>query len=431
MSGKRRNSRHNIYGRSHVITAERQSLNRILYPVGRLCAVLGRPAILFIANNALDAGVAVNLAMVFLVSAMAMVLTAADPHRSFYARRFGHQRSTVGLAFAIYCVAFLLLVAVGGAGVMIAAIALSGTPALAGAALAFFGSEKLADELMRLKLFEKNFASWGAASITRFALQVLGVTLPIPLLPGVSAPVVILALAAANFIVFIPQLPDVARRLVLRPNRALLAWLGRRALTAIWGNRLLWTIAVASAGLGYLDRLVALLLDRDVLPLFMLVVMAFSITQLSVDFFYVSTHRTEFLQRSVTARSALRSRDFLTSLASGFALSLMASAVILFTAKNGSAFPLRYIAAIAVLQLSIASTAIPLQIIYWSDAYSWILRVEVIGWPSLAAAVLLSVLTAQPVAFTLGLIATFAAIRLVIYVSLADRLHGAPAYQRK
>ncbi len=102
-----------------------------------------------------------------------------------------------------------MLMAVGSRIVVLSiSLVLSRSIALALAATAYFISEKVADELLRFRLFEKRFVTWGWSNIAKSVLQMVAFLLM--LFQGghaMSLWLPVLAFSAATLLVFVPQLP--------------------------------------------------------------------------------------------------------------------------------------------------------------------------------------------------------------------------------
>jgi len=384
-----------------------------LYTAGRLFAVGTKPAYLFAANNLLGAGTAAQLATTFLFSSLMLIAVAAGPERLFYLRVFGAARVN-GLPFHLYVASTVLLIA---AGFLVDATALLLTlqlPLLACVGAVFFVSEKVADESLRWHLFQKDFAAWGGASIARGALQLVSLAL-LYFVAGrtVSAVVLVSALAASNLVVF--------RRAVPRrwPAPAAARSLLRRAIGSLLRNRRIWVIALLTASVGYVDRFVILFVEKARLPIFMLVVMCFSITYMAIDFYYVSRHRRDFLERRITIGGVFRASDFVGALAGGLVVSVSATVVTLLLSAGGREFPLQYVVAIALFQTCISLAIIPREIIYWGDRPQTVIKIELAFWSAFVLAAGGAWLAAHSVGAILATAVVCGAIRLWLYVVAA------------
>jgi hypothetical protein len=400
-----------------------------LYTLGRAAAVLTRPSFLFVANNFLTPNTAENLAVAFLASALALAFVAAAPHRRFYITHFDPDVIVNGLSFYVYAMSVALLIVAGSVFVLLMSMYFSGSIALACATVVYFSSEKIADELLRLRLFERNLAGWGAASLARSAVQLGGFAVLLGLMGnGVAALPAVLALALGNLVVFPRQLPVHLRRsFSLRSKR--MARLARRAIRSMVGNWILWVLALFGTGVGYLDRVVALSVDRTVLPLFTLVVMCFSIVQLAVSYYYVSQHRRDFLERGISIRGAFCSKDFLGSFIGGLAVASCMCAVVLPLSRGGDQFPLLYLIVIAALQALLAAVDVPREIAYWKGHLKAMLRIEVTIWVTIACALLGAWWGGLSGNQILGLVVGFAALRCGLYAIVAGSERGERLHQ--
>jgi hypothetical protein len=395
-----------------------------VYTVGRLFAVLTRPLILFVANNRLAEEQAVALAVAFLACSLAMVGIAAAPDRRFYASHFSPERSINGFAFYLYATSVLVLVSVGTLMAASITAVFVQSFALVSVVGGYLASEKLADEMLRLRLFERDFVAWGRAALARSLAQLGGCAAVLAVSgAGTSAWAIVLALLAGNLLVFIPQLPQPLWRSIAFRKGNTIKWLVRRAVRSLARNWILWAIALVGASIGYLDRLVAVVVDTAMLPLFMLVVMCFSLVQMAVDFYYVSRHRRDFLEGRISVADALLSREFVVSIGCGFVVSVVACATVLVTSRNGAIFPLGYVAIIAILQVSMAIATIPREILYWTRLLHWILAIEIAFWLSFATAALVGWLVALPAMAVFWAVAGCAVMRLLLFVTAGGRKH--------
>jgi hypothetical protein len=364
-------------------------MHQTSYTVGRIFAVSMRPACLFLANNYFPSDAAKGLAVAFLASSLALMATAADPHRRFYARRFGRGPAAFAVSFHMYVAGLLLMTVLGALLVLGIGMRLTASYAVVAVSVVYFLSERLADECLRVRFFERDLAAWGRLTILRTALQASGLLILAVIVPGpVRAWSVVLVLAAANVAAFGPGVPRSPFR-VLSPRRLrLLRWLVRRGSLMLLHDWRVWAVAVLGASIGYLDRLVAVFVDPGLLPLFLLVVMSFSIVPMAVDFYYMSRHRPDFLQQRITLGGALTNREFGISFGGSLVVALVVSSLVLAFSRNGSTFPLEYMALIAVVQASAAVTVIPQQLLYWNQDFHRILKTELSFWSAFGAAML-------------------------------------------
>ena len=392
----------------------------LTYTAGRVLSVAARPLSLFMANNWLSPDAAQGLAIAFLASALAMAGIAADPHRRYYASLFSTDRTGNGLSFYLYAASILLLMFVGASAAFGVTAYFTKSAAFAGVVMVYFLSEKLADEILRLRLFERDLHRWGHSAVLRGLLQVGGLA-GLVMLHGKDSTSISIALlfTLSNLVVFIPQLPGKFLLSSRRLRGVVIHWLGRRALRLLVTNRMLWFIALMGSGVGYLDRMASLALDHSMLPLFMLVVMCFSMVQMVVDFYYVSPRRRDFLEQAISVTTALRSRQFLASVAGGMGGALVATVLVLCFSVNGRYFPLTYVAAIAVLQSSLAAALLPYQVLYWRRSFVRIFHVELMFWGVLGMGVLAGYWWQLTLSGYLAVVSLVIVLRLLAFVYYA------------
>jgi hypothetical protein len=361
----------------------------MMYTIGRVFAVATRPLALFFANNYLQSNVAENLAVAFLASAVALAATAADPHRRFYLERFSGEQRPRAITYYTYVAALALLFVIGAVLVLGLVLRFTASLPLAAAAVVYFASDKIADELLRFKLFQKDLPGWGGVMTARSVLQLCALG-ALVLVAGTQATATgaVCALALGNLLVFVPriQLPGASG---LQRAGTILR-LSMRGVRLLRASIVLWMFSLLSAGIGYIDRLLALVVDKATLPLFMLVVMCYSIVQMAVDFYYLSQHRRDFLEQRITVAAALASRRFVGSLGAGLVVASIAATIVLTLSRNGDEFPLAYILLIATLQCAFAMVVVPQQILYWKDRLRQMLRLDIAFCVVFAAAALVA-----------------------------------------
>ena len=398
----------------------------LLYAAGRLSAVGSRPLLLFVTVNWLPAA-ASGLATALLATALAMGVAAAEPHQRFYRRHFRADRGN-GLAFFLY-LASLAVAAAMGCGFLLGAVGyFTGSAGLALASCTYFVSEKLADEVLRYRLFEPRLDMWGRAALWRAALQFAGVALLIGTKGSdATAGAEVLILAAANVAAFLPQIPaGVWRNFRFRHARAAF-WLARRALRWLGRNVPLWILALLTAAGTYLDRSIGLFVDRAMFPLFLEVSMCMSAAQLIPSFYYFSRNRRAFLEGRVRPREVLLGGGFWRSAASGLLLGGVGTAVALTFSPDGRSFPLSFVFLIAAFQTLLAIFVVLREIPYWTGSIRRMIRVEIVFFAMVAAAIAVSRLANLSASGLLALIIAGVVSRVSMYASLAPRITPAAA----
>jgi hypothetical protein len=392
------------------------------YAIGRACAVANRPLCLFIASTFLLPKTAEDIAVVYLANMLGVVVIATDPHRRYYTRHFASQNKSHGLNFYLYFASLALTVGAGCFVVFAIGYHFTDSLLLGAAGVIYFVSEKLTDELQRLRIFERRLDVWGRTATWRCLLQLASFAVALAI-TGKETPAWLMAvmLSIGNVIVFVPQLPKGLARNLLQIRFKTFGWLARRSIRLLLASWSIWVTAQLTSGFSYLDRGVALVLNKAILPLFMLVVMCFAVVQLAVDFHYVSRYKRDFLEQQITIGAALRNVDFLVSLVGGFAAGAAACFAVLHFSPSGAEFPRIYVVVIAFLQLAIAVSTIPREILYWNQRLKSIMAVELLFWLLFACSALIAWSQSYSLTRIFGLVALCAGVRLILYVVFSMR----------
>lgn len=392
-----------------------------IYTAGQVSAVISRPLALFLTNNYLSKNAADGLAVVLLASTLGLAAIAADPHQRFYPRAFGAVGPVNDLPLFLYMGTLVLTMGAGFGLVLAIGIGLTTTLLVALSGCMYFLSEKLADEMLRFRLFEDRLGLWGWATIWRAALQLAGVGCLVLLL-GEATPawMLVMALTAGTLIVFLPQVPHGTWRL-LWPNRiCVLLWLVKRGWRWLSANWTLWSLALMTSGIAYLDRCVAVFVDRAMFPLFMLVAMCLSLAPTMVGAYYLNRNRRAFLERRLTVTAVLTSRQFLVLLGTGLLLGGIASVVVLAFSRDGDQFPLSYALAVASLQVLVAIIGVVREIPYWAGSITAMIRIEGLFYLLVAFALFLGWVAQLKAEWFFAMVVGCVMVRLALYLAIAQ-----------
>ena len=348
----------------------------LVYTFGRIVSIGTRPACLLLATNFMGQDLASALAVVYLTSAIGLVAIQADPHRKYYLSLFQEQFETNGYGYYLYCTSVVLLACVGALVVICIVIYSDFSWLIAASAAMYFLSEKVADEVLRIKIYRRDLNGWGRQTSIRGLLQIIGtIILAATIGSDLSAFGVVMLLTVANLVVFCREVAAGTWLIIFRFKT--FGWMIGKCMHSIFDNRLLWSIALLGSVFGYFDRLLAMMVEPENLAIFMLVVMCFSVLVMAVDFYFLTPFRRDFLERKITLQGALLSKRFLLSLLASLGVGSVASIVILLTTKGGSEFPLIYLIAACLLQCLIAIVMLPQQILYWHGKLKTMLWIEV------------------------------------------------------
>jgi hypothetical protein len=349
-----------------------------LYISGRIAFLVSRPLFLLIANRFFGNDVAAALAVAYLVSAVLMTGTAVDSHRIYYARFFGGTNQPAGFGFSRYIFAHLLLTALGILLCFFYAMR-SETGWPFGVALSlFFITEKLADEVLRFTIFDDKRAKWGGLMLKRLVPQYLlfGCVTTFVSDTSQAALLLVISLALGNGIAFAGCIPSgqISR---LFANWSMIRAQVRSAIRLIASSWNIWLLSLATTAGSYIDRIIVLLSDTNILAIFTILVSIFAIIQTCVEYFYLSYNRRNILSGKIKFIEAVFSKRFLVTISLSLCISFIASSVALrLYGDNATVNPFVFIT-ISTIQLCLATTMISREIVYWNNQIKEALSVEV------------------------------------------------------
>ena len=285
-----------------------------------------------------------------------------------------------------------------------------------------FIGEKFADEILRFCLFKRDIAMWSNLVIKRSGIQFLGLTISI-LIDKVeySFPLLLISFTLSWIFSFYGPVKDITS--ILWKNYPVF-WgekFYRKAGSRIMSSVFLMASSLMSSSPSYFDKIVTLLADKASLPLFLIVSMSFSLIQSFVDFFFISRIRLELLQNNISLGRMIFSRKLLYCIvmcAVGGAVIIAIEALFL---ENIYRFDMVILILVASINIILAVTAIPLQIVYWRDGPQGIFIAE-LGFFIPAAVLYLSLVGIQwTLASALGVIAISLAVRFISYIIVSHR----------
>jgi hypothetical protein len=352
--------------------------DEFVYLVGRAAALGSRPAYLLLCNHFFGNSVAAIVASVFLISAVLNGMAGFDVHRTYYARHFGDAPGSAAKAYVQYTHAQLLICIVamlfGGAFFLIT----GGSALLAVAGGIFAATERLADEVLRYALFNRARARWGWLMICRVGFQMKLIALVVILNPAVdAAALVACALLLGNAFAFGRYCPmhfffRLARRIGLLSRRL------REAFQHLALSSHLWFLSLATMMSGFLDRIIVLRANKDELAAFSLVVVSLAVVQNTVEYFYFSQRRRDFLEGTVRFDDVMRSRLFWMLVLGSLVVGLLLTAASAWLYRGGPEIGLVVVLLVAIEQVIIATSSIPREIAYWNNQIGKLIKIEMI-----------------------------------------------------
>lgn len=334
-----------------------------IYVIGRILSVLLRPLCLYLCSSLSSQINTLELAHLFLSTSFAILMVSVDSHREYYISYFRDKSSNI-FQFLKYIGSLIPIIFFG---IIISASLcyfLSQNFLLALAGSLFFVSEKLFDELQRFFLFKELFYRWGINSIYRFLTLIITISIFILFQnENLSISQTIFITSLANLIFFAKLTPYILWTIFTNIN--LIKIFIKKSLFLIWQQKYLWMMQINAVILNYTDRMIISIFDRLQLPIFMMTVMSFSVTQMLVDSFYISTNRESFLVNSSNARKMITTRSFVFLIMFGILIGAGICIIIYLSNKTKYNFSFSYYIYIMFVQIIISFNMIPQQILYW------------------------------------------------------------------
>lgn len=340
------------------------------YISGRVAAMSSRPLMLLALKHWGGNDLAATVAVVFLVTVLALYISGFDAHRPFYQCYFGHRpaRGTrlsyrtyiASTALQIFMVSPLL---VGFMGFRFS------DPLLALLVTGYFASERLADESQRFLIFDGQRQEWGARILAKATLQLVGVSAAAMLLHETAAHAAVACLLVGNLAAYGSKLSW--RHMPVRRKD----WLA--ALQPCLNLRLFWLLSVTTTVISYIDRLVVMLFQQSDMAVYSILVSSMSIVQNAIEYFFVSFRRRDILQGQLTLQGVLLNRRFYLTLGVGALVGCMTSWGMLRLYHGRQIDHLELIPIVLLSQLALSVTMLMREIIYWNHSVQRLVMLEV------------------------------------------------------
>ena len=356
--------------------------NKVVYAVGRIASISSKPGLIFLANNYFISGCAELIAIGFLSSTLALILIATGSERRFYRSYLTSDTIKSGMSFYVYMVGTLILICLGFVVALSFSYYLTSLIIFSLLSGLYFTSEKIADEVLRFYLFNKDFYTWGIDNIKRALLQIL-LLAPVYMVDAneySQAGFLLFFMSGINFLVFKEKLRNKKFFSNILFSIKKIKNLVRRSIRSLYIDNSVWIVSILGSLIGYIDRLIVAFMDKSLLPVFTMAVMCFSCMQMAIDFIYLSANRVEFLRGELTIKKSILSPTFLKSLSIGFLLSTLG---VIFASNNVKGWDLlsQYdLILLFLIQLFLGLTVIPKEMIYWSSKIQSIIKIDVFFW---------------------------------------------------
>jgi hypothetical protein len=329
-----------------------------------------RPLMLLALNHWGGNDLAATVAVVFLVTLLAMSISGFDTHRLFYQAYFSQPRIRgTRLSHRTYIASTALQIVMVGPLLMVFVGLWFGDSLLALLVTAYFASERLADESQRFLIFDGQRQEWGKCILTKAMLQLAGVFAAVMLLHSAATHLIVVCLLVGNLVAYGSKLSwhD------LPWQRK--AW--HAALYSCFNQRMFWILSVISTLISYLDRVIVMLFQQSDMAVYTILVSCMSIIQNLIEYFFLSFRRRDILQGHLTLKGVFLSKLLYLILLGGAALGAVASIGMLRLYHGGQIDNIELIPIVLLTQLTLAITLLLREIIYWNHRVQHLLMLEI------------------------------------------------------
>lgn len=386
------------------------------YISGRVAAMMSRPLILLALKQWGGNELAATVAVIFLVVMLTSAFSAFDTHRGFYQTYFGAMSPKgVQRAYRLYCSATTLQ------GVAVSPLLFGfisyrfGDTILAVLVVAFFASERLADEAQRFLIFEGLRREWGLRILVKALMQISGVSLCVFIFGSDASHVVVALFLAGNLVAYGSKFPW---RYVPTNWQSL-----RAGAIACLNQRLFWLLSLITTSISYLDRVVVMLFQQSDMAVYTILVSSMSIVQNAVEYFFMSLRRKEILQGQLSLSGVFLSGHFYRIVGFAALLGSGASWVMLRFYNDNQNDHMELVPIVLLSQVALSVSLVLREIIYWNHSVirlAW-LEGSFITFTLVAAAVMRSSGIGYEV--VLGMISVLFTLRMCLLIWDIVRSH--------
>ncbi|BBU63687.1 hypothetical protein MSC49_36220 [Methylosinus sp. C49] len=330
------------------------------YVLGRTAALGSKPAILLVVNQLIGNSTASLIAVVLVVVSLAMAASGFNSHRVFYKLYFGERKHRgLKISYRSYVNAVACQIVLAAIPISLYMRWQNGQFLLAFIVVAYFASERLADESQRFLIFFGARAEWGRKILIKALIQVLGVAVVCAVASNEQAATgAVAALALGNIIPYAGHL-----RWPYFPSQwsmLLDGWRASREQTNFW------ILSAVTAPIAYMDRIVVMIYNQSDMALFVLLVSCLSIIQNAVEYFFYSLRRRDILQSKFKIQDLVFSRNMYAIVGGSAFVGIVLCFVVLDQYSERSIDKYGLIPFILICQLSLALSLVIREIIFWN-----------------------------------------------------------------
>lgn len=341
------------------------------YIIGRGAAMASRPLMLLALNQWGGNELAASVAVVFLVTLLAMSISGFDTHRPFYRAYFSQFRvSGAGLSYRTYIASTALQIVIVSPLLLVFVGLQFGDSLLALLVTAYFASERLADESQRFLIFDGRRQEWGKRILIKSILQLAGVFVAVMLLHSAATYLVVACLLVGNLVAYGSKL-----------SWHYLPWERKAWYVSLYSclnQRLFWILSVIGTLISYFDRVLVMFFQQSDMAVYTILVSCMSVVQNAVEYFFMSFRRRIILQGHLTLKGVFLCRGFYLILGGGTALGVVASVGTLWIYHGSQIDHIELVPIVLLTQLALAISMLMREIIYWNHRVQHLLILEIV-----------------------------------------------------
>ena len=352
---------------------------KIVTIISRGLAIIFKPLMLIVLTSLDYEDSARQLSVIYLALTYGIMFSSFDAHKSYYKSYFDTQIKT-GKYFLEYLVIFFYTLILGGLVVLAFSIFEFNSIVLLLTIIIYYISEKFFDELLRFKLFSKEFYSWSKIVLFRFfsVLSFFFFFLISEITDSDFMKLFLICFTLCNLIAFIifSEIKRITRLyMFLFDNFNLsLNILRTRVKESIY----LYLSNLFSLAYSSYDRFIVFVFERDFLPIITVIIMIFSIIPVSFETIYFSFRRSEVLKQTEKFYDNLKNKKskFLMLFVLFFSYLIFLIYEYIQNDSSISSYILLLGFAIMINQFLLALTLIPRDMFYWKENIKSLLKIE-------------------------------------------------------
>jgi hypothetical protein len=350
------------------------------YILGRIFSVLFKPILLYYLTNNYYNNFGIEIGLCFLITPLSFIFTSFDTHRNYYHAFILRKKYLSGKFFQIYLISitFLTFIAIIFAFIFLF-IKNDHNIIFILSVLFYILTEKLIDEFIRFKLFEKDFKTWGRINIQRICLSSLILLFCLFFDLIKNSYIIILIISICNLIVIFRYLLKL-KVYIKKTIKGNINFLLITSLKSLKFNISIWISSSLSVSIIYTDRIFAYIINQNILPSITIASTCFSLIQMGIEFFYISNYRREFLEKKMKISSVLSNTKFLLLIFSLIFVSVICYIMIYNYSSQSIRLNFEIILSIILINIFLAINSISYQILYWENKFSHLIKVDVLFW---------------------------------------------------